>query len=131
MGCTFDDDIFEGLDLDALEAETTEMARLRSNMNVGGKHMTCLEKSCLLDTHALDLCCSVKPISLLNNSTDIKQSSRISTKKNVVDNCINGKVNMKDHKFAEGLKEKNQESRNDVDLAFLCTHSVHSFDLGI
>lgn len=90
--------------------------------------MTCLAKSCFPNTHALDLRCSVKPASFLNNATDIKQSSRTSVETSVVDNCINGKVNMKDHKFAEGLKEKNQESRNDVDLEFLCTPS---FDLGI
>lgn len=127
MGRTFDDDLFEGLDLDALEAEATEMARLRSNMNAGAEQMTCLAKSCLPNTHALDLRSSVKPVSL-NNATDIKQSSRILVETCVVDNCINRKVNMKDHKFAEGSNEKNRESRNDLDLDFLCTPS---FDLGI
>ena len=70
-------------------------------------------------THALDLSCSVKPVSL-NIATSIKQPSRTS----VVENCIDGK----DYLFAEALKEKKEENRNDVDPDFLCTPS---FDLGI
>lgn len=108
MGRTFDDDLFEGLDLDALEAEATEMARLRSNMELIHH-----------GTHALDLSCSVKPVSL-NIATSIKQPRRTS----VVENCIDGK----DYSFAEALKEKKEENRNDVDPDFLCTPS---FDLGI
>jgi hypothetical protein len=119
LGCTFDDDLFEGLDLDALEAEATEMARLRSNMDAGAGKMTSLVKSRLPNTHDLDLGCSVKPVSV-NIATSIKQPSRAS----VVENCINGK----DYSFAEDLKEKKEENRNDIDLDFLCTPS---FDLGI
>lgn len=46
---TFDDDIFEGLDLDALEAEAAEISRSRSNMN------PVADDSCLRNIDTLDV----------------------------------------------------------------------------
>eukprot|EP01018_Ginkgo_biloba_P026786 Gb_37518 [translate_table: standard] len=116
---TFEDDLFEGLDLDALEAEAAEMVRSRSTF--GPEQMTSTVCSGMPDTMNVD--CFVNPGPILNNGTSIKQSTNLlSLQASDLPHRSN------DHSTAADVKEKKWEAETDVDQDFLCSPS---FDLGI
>ncbi|KAH9305323.1 hypothetical protein KI387_009727, partial [Taxus chinensis] len=119
---TCDDDLFEGLDLDALEVEAAKMARSRSDMNPGA------DKSCWSNPDTLDVGCSMKTGSFLKEATNIKEIKTTSVQLFDKHDCINNRGNMNDDSSTKVLKGKKVETANDNDMVFFCSPS---FDLGI
>ncbi|XP_057851781.2 uncharacterized protein LOC131061964 [Cryptomeria japonica] len=122
MGCTFDDDIFEGLDLDALEAEAAEISRSRSNMNPGTGN------SHLPNTDTLDVIYSMKLGSFLNEVTNIEGAKRTLLQVSDKHNFITDEGNRNYGSSTKFLKERKLETENDLNNEILCSPS---FDLGI